>query len=828
MLPELIYSFFIGPVELLLEFIFSTCYKISGNIGISIVLMGLCLNFLILPIYNRADRVSEEKLNTEKKLQNRVDMIKKAFKGDERFMMLQALYKETGYSPVSSLLASFALLLEIPFFIAGYHMLSHLHIMQGVSFLCIRDLGVPDGIIALGSLRVNLLPILMTLINIISGMVYSKERSLREKIQIYGLAAIFLVLLYASPSGLVLYWTVNNLFSLFKNIIKPMVKTKPPKKGGLMLEPGKAPVMAALILDALFVGLYIPTDIVKSSVIEFIDPAFTDPLRYMAYSFALSLGLFVFWIGIVRYLSTPKAKGIIGTAVIGLSFMFLLNYFFFFDQERYTSRLIPELGFTSPEAGRMMMNLLIDIMIILLCFILIKNEVKITGYVVYVILLAVTALSVSNIISIKNEFASYSYIKEQWNEARFELSADGRNVVVIMLDRAAGFFVPYIFNEMPELQDEFDGFTYYPNTLSTGALTNSGAPGLYGGYGYTSDEIVKREGNITTLAINNALRVMPYNFMETGYNVTVSDPSYANSRWVPDLSIYDDLKGVDAYITEGRYMEEDPGISEVWERNFFCYGLFRTSPLILRGILFDQGLYNSSNREYSFKYTQVQTEEYKTVGYEEGFMDSYTVLMDLPEITEINEGQGDCFLMFVNYTAHDFQLLQEPGYTPEYEVDNTAYESGVIRTDWDGNTLEFSDYNNMRFYDSNAAAYLGLAEWFDYLRDNGIYDNTRIIVVSDHAYSYEDQYRFFNPVLMVKDFDAHGFSVNEEFMTNADTPLLAMDGVVDSPVDPYYGTPITDENKYNFPYYVVYNHGDINWYAVQGDVREESSFTLDQ
>ena len=41
---------------------------------------------------------------------------------------------------------------------------------------------------------------------------------MKDKVQTYGLAAVFLVLLYQSPSGLVFYWTLNNLFSLIKNV----------------------------------------------------------------------------------------------------------------------------------------------------------------------------------------------------------------------------------------------------------------------------------------------------------------------------------------------------------------------------------------------------------------------------------------------------------------------------------------------------------------------------------------------------------------------------------------------------------------------------------
>jgi membrane protein insertase Oxa1/YidC/SpoIIIJ len=67
----------------------------------------------------------------------------------------------------------------------------------------------------------------MTAINIIAGAVYTRGFPLKDKIQLYGMALIFLVLLYNSPAGLVLYWTMNNIFSLLKNIY---FKIKSPKK----------------------------------------------------------------------------------------------------------------------------------------------------------------------------------------------------------------------------------------------------------------------------------------------------------------------------------------------------------------------------------------------------------------------------------------------------------------------------------------------------------------------------------------------------------------------------------------------------------------------
>ena len=63
--------------------------------------------------------------------------------------------------------------------------------------------------------------------------------------------------------------------------------------------------------------------------------------------------------------------------------------------------------------------------------------------------------------------------------------------------------------------------------------------------------------------------------------------------------------------------------------------------------------------------------------------------------------------------------------------------------------------------------------------------------------------------MMVKDFDAKGFSTSNDFMTNADTPTLALDGLIENPVNPYTGNPIDSEAK-NAPELHIFGSGDID------------------
>jgi membrane protein insertase Oxa1/YidC/SpoIIIJ len=172
---------------------YAMAYRIIENEGLAIIVLSILMNILVLPLYKRADKMQEETRNIEEKLKMGVAHIKKSFSGDERMMILQTYYRQNNYKPTDVLNGSISLLLEIPFFIAAYQFLSHLTLLNQVSFGPISDLGAPDGILIFGGVTINVLPILMTVINIISSAIYAKGTPLKTKVQLYGTALIFLI-----------------------------------------------------------------------------------------------------------------------------------------------------------------------------------------------------------------------------------------------------------------------------------------------------------------------------------------------------------------------------------------------------------------------------------------------------------------------------------------------------------------------------------------------------------------------------------------------------------------------------------------------------------
>lgn len=875
-----LYNLLVGPLELFFEVIFSFANRISQNPGISIVFLSLVMNFLLLPLYKQADVIQDQERETENKLKHWVTHIKKTFKGDERFMMLQTYYRQNHYKQTDVLKGSISLLLEIPFFIAAYNFLSDLQLLNGCSFGPIQNLGTPDGMLVIAGVSINVLPILMTVVNLISSVIYTKGLPLRSKIQLYGMAALFLILLYQSPAGLVLYWTLNNVFSLVKNLF---VKMKIPKValygsssvlgavlffavlfvrpasslrkqvlllGVLLLlqlplilyfigkkvqikkpqtisKKEKTIFYLGTVLMALLVGVLIPSAVIHASPEEFINTVtYSSPLLYVLNTALLAVGTFVIWFSIFYKLARPLGKRWMGFAIWALSGTAIINYMFF---GKNYGTLSANLQFTTApvfSVKQQMINLLVMLIAIAVLYLIWKKKQDLIKIVYFAVCIAVVGMSVFNIIQIHTVTSEkIEQLKAtDANAVQIPLNKNGKNVIVIMLDRAISGYVPYIFNEKPELQQQFSGFTYYPNTISYGPVTNIAAPSLYGGYEYTPTEMNKRDQESLESKHNEALKVMPVLFRNHGFETTVCDPSYAGYSWIPDLSIYDEYPEINKYITIGRHPDDPQQAAATTDEsryhNFFCYSIFKIVPMAVQPSIYNGGTYNASNTPTE----QIFRNASKADGLKSGFMDSYSVLKKLSDFSNITDSTQNTFIMLSNDTAHEPMLLQEPEYEPALHVDNTAYDAEhADRFVLNGKRLHMDNQEQIVHYHANMASLIQLGKWFDYMRENDVYDNTRIIIVSDHGRGLNqfdnmqfgpnacENVMFFNSLLLVKDFNSTEFKTDNQFMTVADVPTIATNGLVENPKNPFTEKPLNNEAKYNQPHRIFFSDVyDIN------------------
>ncbi len=898
-----LYHIFVRPIEYLIEVIFRLIYDLLDHPGYALFFVSLSVSFLVLPLYLKADAIQETEQQKQKSMERWITHIRKTFQGDERYMMINSFYREQDYRPLYALRGTISLLLQVPFFIAAYHYLSHLSLLEGVSFGPIADLAKEDALIVTGSIRWNLLPILMTAINAISTAIYTRGFTLKQKLQPYLLALLFLVLLYRSPSGLVIYWTMNNLFSLIKNAV--MKYAKHPRyvvgvflaflaalyllrilsdgQWGAAFRRGDIEelvfhlfVMAALCLPLIltifrkaaghtarvqqkkeekgrmreillleltltvFLGCFIPMSVISSSPADFINIYhYFSPMHYMFTTLFSMGGLFLFWGSVIAYMADEKGKKIFAVILFLILCVGLLDFMCFHVDAGTLSMELTTLGI--PKFARLprMVNAVLILVILFAGTMLVVKLRGLTDRLVTITLLAMVCISAVQIVRTETTLQGIRQIEEKSDEdTSIRLSKDGKNVVILMLDRSMACYIPYIFDEKPELYEKFDGFTLYPNTVSFGLATNYGAPALYGGYDYTTRAINARKDELLKDKHNESLLLLPTLFTEAGYHVTVWDPPYANYAEPSDLSIYDDLPDVDAHLMQGRY--EAPFGNEAYhglvERNFFFYSVMKAAPTLMQDEIYDGGDYLSTSRG----------------DYGKSFMEAYALMDMLPELTTTDgAAENTCFQM-CSILTHEIMELQLPDYVLQENVDNSDYPELTGDRELDGRVLRMAGLDDsmvgFEHYQANMAAMLLLGEWFDKLREEGVYDNTRIILVGDHGRSlrqFEDLIRdvgvdvqAVNCLLMVKDFNASGFTTDERFMTNADTPVIAMEGIIDHPVNPFTGNPVTDEAKaagadiiWEEQMNIGENHDtvflplDATWYHVNDNIFEDENWT---
>ena len=189
------YNLIIYPITQLIELIYTFSNKIFKDPVISILFVSIIINYICLPLLNSSDKWNELERNTTKFLKSKIERIKAVFYGDERFMILQTLYRQNHYHPIFALRSTFGLLMQIPFFLAAFLFLSQLESIKGVPFLFIPSLSEPDQLITINKVSINFLPILMTILNLLSGFIYSLGFPNRMKIQLYSISFFFLILL---------------------------------------------------------------------------------------------------------------------------------------------------------------------------------------------------------------------------------------------------------------------------------------------------------------------------------------------------------------------------------------------------------------------------------------------------------------------------------------------------------------------------------------------------------------------------------------------------------------------------------------------------------
>ena len=226
--------------KLLLAFMY-LIHSVVPSWGWSIVIMTICIKLLFWPLTAKASR-SQKRMAS---IQGPMAELKEKHKDNPQKMQQETLklFKEHQVNPVAGCLP---MLIQMPIFLGLFYMLRTASELRFEPFLWVSDLSLPDTQFMVGGFPINILPMIMgvTMFLQMSMMPVSPTADPMQQKIFKFLPFIFLIFLYNFASGLVLYWTVQNILTIIQQKIinsrpdEPLkavaaaVETKSKGKGG--------------------------------------------------------------------------------------------------------------------------------------------------------------------------------------------------------------------------------------------------------------------------------------------------------------------------------------------------------------------------------------------------------------------------------------------------------------------------------------------------------------------------------------------------------------------------------------------------------------------
>ncbi len=191
------------PLFLILKFL----HAYLGNYGVAIILLTTLIKIVFIPLTHKS-YVSMRAMQT---LQPQLQALQKKYKNDKARLNLEMmnLYKANKVNPLGGCLP---MVLQIPFFVALFNILyTTIELRQAPFVFWITDLSEKD--------PSYILPVLMGATMVLQQKLQPTTMDPTQARIMMLLPVVFTFFFLNFPSGLVLYWMVNNLLSITQQYV---------------------------------------------------------------------------------------------------------------------------------------------------------------------------------------------------------------------------------------------------------------------------------------------------------------------------------------------------------------------------------------------------------------------------------------------------------------------------------------------------------------------------------------------------------------------------------------------------------------------------------
>ncbi len=205
------FEFITQPLARFLNWLYSYLH----SYGLAIIVLTLIVRLICWPVTQKANN----SMRKMQKLQPQMNALREKYKDNQQELSarMMQLYRDEKVSPLGGCLP---MLVQLPVFFALYSVFGSAVELRHVSFLWAADLAQPDVVYVIPGINLPVHPfiLMMTGLMILQQKISSPAAGadpMQQKMMA-AMPLIMLFMLYDLPSGLTLYWTVSQLFSILQ------------------------------------------------------------------------------------------------------------------------------------------------------------------------------------------------------------------------------------------------------------------------------------------------------------------------------------------------------------------------------------------------------------------------------------------------------------------------------------------------------------------------------------------------------------------------------------------------------------------------------------
>jgi YidC/Oxa1 family membrane protein insertase len=199
-------------------------HRVTGNYGIDIILLTILVKLVTIPLTHK----SYKSMQDLQKLQPQMKKLQEKYADDRTTLNKEVmeLYRRHNVNPLGGCLP---MLVQMPIFIGLYNaLLSAVELRHAPFFLWINDLSAPDRLPPIPrpplatvggiDIRIPVLTLLMGLSMLVQQRMSPQAGDPTQQRMMMIMPLVFTVMFINFPSGLALYWLVNNILTIAQQL----------------------------------------------------------------------------------------------------------------------------------------------------------------------------------------------------------------------------------------------------------------------------------------------------------------------------------------------------------------------------------------------------------------------------------------------------------------------------------------------------------------------------------------------------------------------------------------------------------------------------------